>query len=118
MFVSTDRRSSRYREPRRYTVNGLGSSFSDILKVGSSVLPAGGGDVIGGSGATVATAALDFLYAREQARIQALLDHSDQVIQKTGKAVDWGRWALVGVAAAGAYYLFRRSSHQSLSLSR
>lgn len=93
-----------------YRMTGLGSTFSDLAKVAGGIIPSGGGDVVGSSGATVATAVIDNLYAKEQVRVQNLMDHSDAVVLKAGQAIDWGKWAVAGLAAAGIYLMVRRAS--------
>lgn len=87
----------------------LGSTFSDLTKVAGSLLPAGGSDIVGGSGATVANAVIDNIYAKEQARVQKLMDDADAGIVKAGQFIDWGKWAVAGLAAAGVYYLVKRA---------
>ena len=85
-----------------YRSSGLGSTTSDLLKIGASLIPAAGaGATVDASaaGGAVTTAALDFLYAKEQQRIQNLLDHSDAVVLTAGAAIDW--WKVAGTVALG-----------------
>lgn len=95
----------------------LAGRMDDLLKVAGSVIPdkVGGGDAAGEAGATVATALLDNLYAKEQVRIQRTLDDADAVLVKTGSFIDWGRWALAGLAIAGVWLLVEKARRERRS---
>lgn len=86
----------------------LGSALTDLAKAAGGLVPSGG-DAAGAAGGQVTTAALQFMYEKEAPRIQKMMDDSDVVIIKAGSAIDWTKWAVGGLAAAGVYYLMKRA---------
>lgn len=91
---------------RRY---GLGSTLSDLTKIAGGLIPQGGGDMVGSAGSSVATAVIDNVYSKEQARIQKLLDDTDADVVKAGQLIDWSKVAIAGLAAAGIYLMVKRA---------
>lgn len=94
----------------RFRPSGLRGKFDDLVKVGAALVPTGGSGDPGSSYASGATtAALDYIYSKEQERVQRLMDHSDEVVVKVGRTVDWTRWAIGALAVGGTVLLLRRA---------